>query len=325
MAVVGHRRAAEAARRGRPDATSERDASRLLANASMLVQRFVGVASEPVIAEPGKRRDPRGRGRRRPARRRPLGPLAPGGPRPDALGARELGARADPLRPPRRAGGRARAARRRHALHLVLAEHRHIARPAARADDVIGVTGATGALGGRVAARLAERGLEQRLIVRDAARARRRCPAPRSPRRRDYGDGEAMRRALDGVDTLFLVSAGEHPDRVSLHRTRSTRPRPPASSGVVYTSFLGAAPDARSRSARDHFHTEEHIRAAGLGYTFLRDSMLPRLRAVLRLRRRASSAARPATGASARSRATTSPTPPWRRCSTPSTRGARTR
>jgi Kef-type K+ transport system membrane component KefB len=31
-----------------------RDASRLLANASMLVQRFVGVASEPVITEPGK-------------------------------------------------------------------------------------------------------------------------------------------------------------------------------------------------------------------------------------------------------------------------------
>jgi len=31
-----------------------RDASRLLANASMLVQRFVGVASEPVIAEPGR-------------------------------------------------------------------------------------------------------------------------------------------------------------------------------------------------------------------------------------------------------------------------------
>ena len=31
-----------------------RDSSRLLANASMLVQRFVGVASEPVIAEPGK-------------------------------------------------------------------------------------------------------------------------------------------------------------------------------------------------------------------------------------------------------------------------------
>jgi Kef-type K+ transport system membrane component KefB len=32
----------------------DRDASRLLANASMLVQRFVGVASEPVIAEPGR-------------------------------------------------------------------------------------------------------------------------------------------------------------------------------------------------------------------------------------------------------------------------------
>ena len=32
----------------------DRDASRLLANASMLVQRFVGVASEPVITEPGR-------------------------------------------------------------------------------------------------------------------------------------------------------------------------------------------------------------------------------------------------------------------------------
>jgi Kef-type K+ transport system membrane component KefB len=31
-----------------------RDASRLLANASLLVQRFVGVAAEPVIAEPGR-------------------------------------------------------------------------------------------------------------------------------------------------------------------------------------------------------------------------------------------------------------------------------
>jgi len=32
----------------------DRDASRLLGNASMLVQRFVGVAAEPIIAEPGR-------------------------------------------------------------------------------------------------------------------------------------------------------------------------------------------------------------------------------------------------------------------------------
>jgi uncharacterized protein YbjT (DUF2867 family) len=37
--------------------------------------------------------------------------------------------------------------------------------------ELIAVTGATGELGGRVARRLAERGVRQRLIVRDASRA----------------------------------------------------------------------------------------------------------------------------------------------------------
>jgi uncharacterized protein YbjT (DUF2867 family) len=40
----------------------------------------------------------------------------------------------------------------------------------------------------------------------------------------------------------------------------------------VYVSFFGAAPDATFTLARDHFHTEQHIRASGLAYTFLRDN-----------------------------------------------------
>lgn len=39
------------------------------------------------------------------------------------------------------------------------------------AESIVAITGSTGALGGRVAARLAERGMRQRLIVRDAAKA----------------------------------------------------------------------------------------------------------------------------------------------------------
>jgi uncharacterized protein YbjT (DUF2867 family) len=42
---------------------------------------------------------------------------------------------------------------------------------------------------------------------------------------------------------------------------------------LVYTSFLGAAPDAVFTLARDHWATEEHIRAGGLEFTFLRDSL----------------------------------------------------
>ena len=42
---------------------------------------------------------------------------------------------------------------------------------------------------------------------------------------------------------------------------------------LVYTSFVGAAPDATFTLARDHWATEEYIKAIGLTYTFLRDNI----------------------------------------------------
>ena len=137
---------------------------------------------------------------------------------------------------------------------------------------MIGVAGATGGLGGRIASRLAERGVEQRLIARDPARAPS-LPGADVVRGGDYDDGEAMRRAFDGVDVLFLPSAAEHPDRVSLHRAAVDAAAAAGVGRLVYTSFVGAAPDATFTFGRDHFHTEEHIRASGVGYTFLRDSL----------------------------------------------------
>lgn len=41
----------------------------------------------------------------------------------------------------------------------------------------------------------------------------------------------------------------------------------------MYTSFLGAAPDATFTFARDHWATEQHLRTAGPAYTFLRDNL----------------------------------------------------
>ncbi len=137
---------------------------------------------------------------------------------------------------------------------------------------MIGVTGATGGLGGRVARHLAERGVEQRLIVRDAERAPT-LPFAEVAEASGYDDGDAMRRAFDGVSTLFLVSAGEHPDRVSLHRSAVDAAVAAGVERLVYTSFLAAAPDTTFTFGRDHFHTEEHIRSTGAGYTFLRDSV----------------------------------------------------
>ena len=39
---------------------------------------------------------------------------------------------------------------------------------------------------------------------------------------------------------------------------------------LVYLSFVAAAADATFTLARDHWHTEEHVRAGGLPWTFLR-------------------------------------------------------
>lgn len=133
----------------------------------------------------------------------------------------------------------------------------------------IGVTGATGALGGLVARALAQRGIPQRLLVRTPARAPQLSLA--TVHRFSYSDRTASETALAGVDTLFMVSASESEDRLDQHRSFIDAAAAAGVRHVVYTSFVGAAPDAIFTLARDHFGTEEHIRASGMTWTFLRD------------------------------------------------------
>jgi NAD(P)H dehydrogenase (quinone) len=142
-------------------------------------------------------------------------------------------------------------------------------------EPTVVVTGATGRLGGRVARRLAERGVAQRLLVRSPERA------PRLPGatavRGGYGDRDAVLRGLDGAKTVLMVSASESADRLSEHRAFLDAVAEAGVEHVVYVSFFGAAPDAAFTLARDHFHTEEHIRASGLAHTFLRDNFYAEL------------------------------------------------
>jgi NAD(P)H dehydrogenase (quinone) len=104
-----------------------------------------------------------------------------------------------------------------------------------------------------------------------------------------YGDAAAMRRALEGIHTLLLISArdrfgvahisaknGRKPppyDRLRQHVTAVDSAVAAGVKHIVYLSVLNAAPDATFILARDHFYTEEHIRAAGMPFTFLRTSL----------------------------------------------------
>ena len=87
-----------------------------------------------------------------------------------------------------------------------------------------------------------------------------------------YGDRASVAKALRGVETLFMVSASEAADRLDQHRAFVDAAAAAGVRHIVYTSFFGAAPDCVFTLGRDHFATEEHIKATGMAFTFLRDN-----------------------------------------------------
>lgn len=140
-----------------------------------------------------------------------------------------------------------------------------------RATAPIAVTGSTGRLGGRVANRLAAVGAKLRLLGRDASRIPRLPGAAAAVA--DYADRDAVRRALTGVETVFMVSAAESEQRVAEHRAFVDGAVDAGVQHVVYTSVYGASATATFTLARDHWHTEQYLRASGLSVTFLRDNL----------------------------------------------------
>ncbi|ROQ03064.1 uncharacterized protein YbjT (DUF2867 family) [Rathayibacter sp. PhB93] len=132
----------------------------------------------------------------------------------------------------------------------------------------IAVTGATGAVGGRVARLLADVGLPLRLLARDPSRAPE-LPGATSVRSSFTDPGDA----LHGVRLLLMVSAAENEDRLAEHLSMVAAAAAAGVEHVVYTSFAGASPTATFTLARDHAATEEAIRASGMSWTFLRDNL----------------------------------------------------
>jgi len=153
---------------------------------------------------------------------------------------------------------------------------------------LLAITGASGELGSRVASRLDALGVAQRLIVRDSARAPV-LPGTEVVEASSYGDASAMVRALTDIQVLFLVSARDRFGAAHMSARNHTVPPPydrlhqqrvavdaACAAGVqhiVYLSVVNAAPDATFVLAHDHFYTEQHIRASGMRFTFLRASL----------------------------------------------------
>ena len=115
------------------------------------------------------------------------------------------------------------------------------------------------------------RGFPLRLVVRDPSRA------PSLPdievATASYGDGSSMLQALNGIGTLFMVSAQEAVDRLDQHRQAVEAAAAVGVTKIVYLSFLGASPKATFVLARQHYYTEQFIKETGASFVFLRDAM----------------------------------------------------
>ena len=134
---------------------------------------------------------------------------------------------------------------------------------------ILALTGSTGAVGGTAAYLLADAGVPVRLLVRDPARAPHLAGA--DVRQASYGDDDCVE-ALEGVDTVFMVSAHEDADRIGQHRSFVDAAVTAGVRQIVYLSFVEASATSGFTLGRDHGATEDHIRASGLEWTFLRDN-----------------------------------------------------
>ena len=133
------------------------------------------------------------------------------------------------------------------------------------------VTGATGNLGRLVIASLLERGADPQSIVagaRDTAKA-----ADLGVRvvHLDYTDPESVATAVEGVDTVVLISGSEVGQRVAQHRAVIEAAKAAGVTKLVYTS----APKATTSDlvlAPEHKATEELIAAAAVPAVILRNN-----------------------------------------------------
>lgn len=84
------------------------------------------------------------------------------------------------------------------------------------AHTTLGITGATGRIGGAVSRRLEERGVAHRLLVRSPHRVASHVAAANGlldAATMDFADPDGAAESMAGLDTVFLVSASESADR----------------------------------------------------------------------------------------------------------------
>ncbi|SEC10632.1 SDR family oxidoreductase [Microbacterium hydrocarbonoxydans] len=133
------------------------------------------------------------------------------------------------------------------------------------------VTGATGNLGRLVIESLLERGADPQSVIAGARDVTKAEGLGVRVARVDYSDPASVRSALEGVDTVLLVSGSEVGQRVAQHKAVIDAAKDAGVAKLVYTS----APKATTSDlvlAPEHKATEELIAASGVPSVILRNN-----------------------------------------------------
>lgn len=134
---------------------------------------------------------------------------------------------------------------------------------------MIAVTGATGQLGRLVIKALVEKGAGANTLA--LARSPEKAADLGVPARAfDYSKPEALGPALEGVETLLLVSSSEVGQRATQHANVIEAAKQAGVRQIVYTSLLNADTSPIGL-ADEHRQTEAALKASGIAFTILRN------------------------------------------------------
>lgn len=142
---------------------------------------------------------------------------------------------------------------------------------------MIAIAGGTGRLGSQLVRRLADRGLEVRVLTREPARARHLADLPVEIMTADVRDLAAMWSTIEGVGTVVSAVHGfAGPGRVSpesVDRDGNANLIDAAAAvgaDVILVSVVGAAADHPMELFRAKYAAEQHLRASGARWTIVR-------------------------------------------------------
>ena len=88
----------------------------------------------------------------------------------------------------------------------------------------------------------------------------------------DFDKPESLQAAFAGGERMLLISTTSVGRRRQQHGNAINAARSAGVKHIVYTSFVGAAPDDPSLVGKEHRATEELLRESGLAWTFMRNS-----------------------------------------------------